>query len=62
MIAWLRKWNHCDQEDKSMLYEYQETLMGDFLNLQGTILRGGRDVKRQDQVGNIYEGIIMVIS
>ena len=59
MIPWLRKWNHCDQEDISMLCEYQETLMGDVLNFQVTIRRGVRDEERQDQVETIYEGIIM---
>ena len=61
-IAWLREWNHYEQEKKSLLCEYQETFMGDFLNLQVTILRGGRDDKIQDQVGTIYEGIILIIS
>ena len=61
-IAWLCKWNHCDRGEKSMLCEYQETLMGDVLNLQVTVLRGGKDDKIQDQVGTIYEGNIMVIS
>ena len=28
-----------------MLSEYQETLMGDVLNLKANILRGGRDEK-----------------
>ena len=42
-IALLRKWNHFDQEEKSMLCEYQETLKGDVLNLQATIGRGGMD-------------------
>ena len=42
-IALLSKWNHFDQEEKSMICEYQETLKGDVLNLQATIGRGGMD-------------------
>ena len=42
-LSWLRKWNHFDQEEKSLLCEYQETLMEDVLNLQATICRCGRD-------------------
>ena len=45
-ITLLRKWNNFDQEDKSMLCGYQETLKGDFLNLQATIGRGGMDEER----------------
>ena len=45
-IDLLRKWNHCDQEEKSFLCEYQETLMGDIMKLQDTIWRGGRDEER----------------
>ena len=33
--------------------------MGDVLNLQAMIVRGGRDEKIWNQVGTIYEGIIM---
>ena len=40
-ISLLRKWNHCYQEDKSLLCGYQETLKGDVLNLQAMIGRGG---------------------
>ena len=39
------KWTHCYQEEKIMVSEYQETLMGDVLNLQAIIERGGRDEK-----------------
>ena len=46
MIAWLRKWNHCDQQNKGMLCEYKETFMGDIMNLQVTIGRGGKDEER----------------
>ena len=42
-IALLSKWNHFDQEYKSMICEYQETLKGNVLNLQATIGRGGMD-------------------
>ena len=42
-----------------MLREDQETLMGDVLNLQATIDRGGRDKEREDYFGTIWEGIIM---
>ena len=42
MIDLLSKWNHCDQEYKSMLCEYKETFMGDVLNLQANIVGGGR--------------------
>ena len=45
-IAWLGKWNNCDQEDKIMLYEYQDNLMVDVLKLQAIIGRGGRDEER----------------
>ena len=55
----LRKWNHFDQEEKILIYEYQETSMGEDLNLQAMIVRGGRDEKIYNQVGTIYEGIIM---
>ena len=43
MNALLRKWNHCDQEEKINICEYQDTLMGDVLKLQAIIVRGGRD-------------------
>ena len=43
MIDWLRIWHHCDEEEKSMLREYQDTLIGEILNLQVVIVRGGRD-------------------
>ena len=59
-IAWLRKWNHHDQEDKSMIREYQETLMGDVLNIQATIGRGERYGEIEDKVGTICEDIITV--
>ena len=55
----LLKWNNCDQEEKILFYKYQETLMGDVMNLQAMIVRGGRYEKIQDQVGTIYEDIIM---
>ena len=43
--ALLCKWNHCDQEVKIHICEYQDNLMGEFLNLQYMIVRGGRDDK-----------------
>ena len=61
-IDLLHKWNHWDNEEKIRLGEYQETLMGYVLNLQATIRRGSRGEERYDQVGTIYEGIIMAIS
>ena len=42
MISFLRNFHHCDQEEKSLLREDQETLMEDVLNLQVVIVRGGR--------------------
>ena len=45
MIYWLRKLHHRDQEEKSILHEDQDTLMGDILNLQYTIGRNRRDEK-----------------
>ena len=55
-IAWLRKWNHCDQEDKILLCEYHYNLMGDIMNLQDMIGRGDIDEKKEDKVGTIWEG------
>ena len=60
MIVWLRKWNHCDQEEKILLYEYQEALMVEVLNFWAVIGRGGKDEERLDQVGTIYECIIVL--
>ena len=39
----LLKWHHRDQEEKIILREVQETLMGEIMNLQSTIRKGGRD-------------------
>ena len=59
MIDWLRKWNHHDQEEKSLLREDQANLTGDVLKLQAKIGRGERYEEIEDQVGTIWEGIIM---
>ena len=33
--------------------------MGDLFDLQASIVRGGRDAVRKDQVGTIWEGILL---
>ena len=53
----LLKWHHRDQEEKIILREVQETLMGDILKLQATVGRGGRDKKIEDYVGIVYDSI-----
>ena len=56
-ICWLRERHHRDQEDKHLIHEDQETLMGDILILQAITGRGGRDEKIKDYVEIICEGI-----
>ena len=51
------KWHRRNQKEKGNLWKYQELLMGDMLNLQASIGRGGRDEGGKDKVGNIWEGI-----
>ena len=55
----LRKWHRCDQQGKGQLRKDQELLMGDVLNLQSSIGRGVRGKGVEDQVGTIWEGILL---
>ena len=58
-IYWLRKWNNFEQEEESILHEYQETFMGDIMKLQAKIVRDDRDEEIHDSVGTICGGIRM---
>ena len=42
-MEWLRKWHRRNQQENGHLRKDQELLMGDMLNLQVLILRGGID-------------------
>ena len=42
-MEWLRTWNKQDHQERGKLWKDQELLMGDVLNLQTSIGRGGRD-------------------
>ena len=56
-MEWLCKWHHHDLQEKGQLKKDQEFIMGDVLNLQAYIGRGGRDTGGEDQVRTIWEGI-----
>ena len=49
-MEWLRKWHHRDLQEKLQLRKYQEFIMGDVLDLQASIGRGGRYSGGEDQV------------
>ena len=42
-IDWLRKWHYREQEEKILLHKYQETLIGDIMNLKASIIGGRMD-------------------
>ena len=52
-----KKWHHRDQQEKGQIRKDQELLIGDVLNIQDSIWRGGRDEGGKYQVGTIWEGI-----
>ena len=53
----LRKQNRLDLQEKGSLKNNQEFIIGDVLDLQASIGRGGRDAEGKDQVRKIREGI-----
>ena len=52
-----KKWHHRDQQEKGQIRKDQELLIGDVLNIQDSIWRGGRCEGGKDQVGTIWEDI-----
>ena len=54
---WLQKCHCCDQYEQGQLWKDQELLLGDVLNLQDSIGKGGRYKGGEYQVENIWEGI-----
>ena len=46
-----------DLQEKGELIKDKEFIMGDFLDLQASIGRGGRDAGGKDQVGTTWEEI-----
>ena len=47
------KWHRRDHQEKGQLRIYQELLMGDVLNIQASIMIGGREKGGKDQLGTI---------
>ena len=43
----LRKWDHCDLQEKGQRRKDQEFILGDVLDLQSSIGRGGERCRRQ---------------
>ena len=43
----LRKWDHCDIQEKGQRRKDQEFILGDVLDLQSSIGRGGERCRRQ---------------
>ena len=58
-MEWLQKWHHRDLQKKEHLRNDQEFIMGDVLELQASIERGGIDLGGKDQVVTIWEGICL---
>ena len=54
---WICKWLHHNNQEKGKLRKDQEVLMGNVLNIQPSIGRGGIYEGGKNQVGTIWEVI-----
>ena len=56
-MEWLHKWHHRDLQEKGYMIKHQEFIMGDVLDLQASIGKGGGIYRRRRSSHKIWEGI-----